>query len=266
MERTLAYNYLEDYLARVQSQGRYAVSLEELKGEFCISDKALLQNVFRLKAKGQLAPVRKEFYVIIPPRYMHRGMLPPSLFVDDMMKFLGRQYYVGLFSAAALHGAGHQQPMEFQVITLKPPLRAIKTEKLNIRFFTKGGWEQSLIAEKKTETGYMKISSPELTAFDLVNYHKSIGGLNRILPILEELADGIKPSLLARAAKSQKIPITQRLGFLFDILGKHSLSESLHQVISNSSFQHIPLSLAHKGRNGAVSEQWGVIINTELDL
>jgi predicted transcriptional regulator of viral defense system len=266
MERELAYNYLEGYLAKVQSQGRYAVSLEELKGAFNISDKALLQNVFRLKAKGLLAPVRKEFYVIIPPRYMHRGMIPPSLFVDDMMKFLGRQYYVGLFSAAALHGAGHQQPMEFQVITQKPPLRGIKTERLNIRFFTKGEWEQNLIAEKKTETGYIQISSPELTAFDLVHYHKSIGGLNRILPILEELADGIKPSLLARAAKTQKIPIIQRLGFLFDQLGEHLLSESLHQVIRNSPFQQIPLSLAHKGRSGVANEQWGIIINTELDV
>lgn len=35
------------------------------------------------------------------------------------MKFLGQPYYVGLLSAAALHGAAHHQPQEFQVVTNK---------------------------------------------------------------------------------------------------------------------------------------------------
>ena len=102
------YNYIDNYLTEIQSLGRYSVTLDELKNKFNISEKAILQNLYRLKCKNQLAQVRKEFYVIIPPQYTNRGMVPPTLFISDMMDFLNRDYYVGLLSAAALHGAGHQ--------------------------------------------------------------------------------------------------------------------------------------------------------------
>ncbi|PCJ83981.1 MAG: hypothetical protein COA57_10060 [Flavobacteriales bacterium] len=259
------YNYIDDYLTEIQSKGRYSVTLDELKTRFDTSEKALLQNIYRLKRKNQLAQVRKEFYVIVPPQYSNRGMVPPTLFIADMMYFLNREYYVGLFSAAALHGAGHQQPMEFQVMTKKPALRNIKNQKLNIGFFTKTHWEQGQITEKKTETGYLKVSSPELTAFDLVHHNKKIGGLNRIIPILEDLTDSVKPSVLSKTAKTQKTPNIQRLGYLLDELGSESLSNSMFKLLGEKA-KEIPLSLAHKNRTGPTDGKWNVIINTELDF
>lgn len=266
MTEKSTYNYLDNYLTEIQSKGRYSVTLKELRSKFDISEKALLQNIYRLKSKNQLAQVRKEFYVIIPPQYLNRGMVPPSLFIADMMEFLNRDYYVCLFSAAALHGSGHQQPMEFQVMTKKPPLRNIKNQKLNMRFFTKGKWEKEQITEKKTETGYIHISTPELTAFDLVYYHKNIGGLNRIIPILEDLTENMNPSQLALTAKSQKIPTIQRLGYLLDQTGNSSLAGVLSKVVSNETLKEVRLSLAHKERQGKTDKKWRVLVNTGLDF
>lgn len=264
------YNYIDDYLTEIQAKGRYSVTLDELRNRFSASEKAILQNVYRLKSKNQLAQVRKEFYVIVPPQYSRRGMVPPTLFIADMMDFLNREYYVGLFSAAALHGAGHQQPMEFQVMTKKPSLRNIKNQKLKISFYTKASWEQDQITEKKTETGYLKISTPELTAFNLVQHHKRIGGLNRIIPILEDLAETVKPSILAKTAKTQKAPNIQRLGYLLDELDRESLSNPLLRLLGENT-KEIPLSLAHtrlparqEDRTGPTNGKWKVIINNEL--
>lgn len=192
-------------------------------------------------------------------------MVPPTLFVDDMMDSLSREYYVALFSAAALHGAGHQQPMEFQIITKKPPLRNIKNQKLTISYFIKTNWQPDLIIKKKTETGYLNVSSPELTAFDLVLHHKKIGGLNRIIPILEDLTDMMKSSILVKTAKNQKTSNIQRLGFLLDELDKESFANSILKL-SGYRPKYIPLSLAHKEQSGLVNEKWKVIINTELDI
>jgi len=273
MTDKLTYNYIDDYLTEIQARGRYSVTLKELKAKFDTSEKAILQNIYRLKTKNQLAQVRKEFYVIVPPQYSNRGMVPPTLFIADMMEFLYREYYVGLLSAAALHGAGHQQPMEFQVMTKKPPLRNIKNKKLTISFFTKGKWKQEQMIQRKTETGYINISTPELTAFDLVSYARKIGGLNRIIPILEDLTDSIKPASFARTAKSQKTLTIQRLGYLLDEIGNTSLADTLNKLIVNLSgaqtgktLKKIPLSLAHKDRTGNVDEKWRVIVNTELDF
>ena len=58
--------------------------------------------------------------MIVPLEYLHAGGPPPSLFIDDLMKAMERPYYVGLLSAAALHGASHQQPQEFQVFSDRP--------------------------------------------------------------------------------------------------------------------------------------------------
>lgn len=259
------YNYVEDYLTEIQSKGRYSVTLNELQAKFDTSEKAILQKIYRLKNKNKLAQVRKEFYVIIPPQYSNRGMLPPTLFINDMMDFLNREYYVGLLSAAALFGAGHQQPMEFQLVTQKPALRNIRNQKLSLSFFIKSKWEQDQIKEKKTETGYLKVSSPELTAFDMVQYHNRIGGLSRTLPILEDLTEAIKPSLLSKTAKTQIIPNIQRLGFLLDKLGSESLASSLFRLLSKNS-KEVPLSLAHKKRTGPINEKWKIIKNTELDF
>ena len=266
MIKKSTYNYIDDYLTVIQSKGRFSVTLGELKAKFDTSEKAILQNIYRLKRKNQLAQVRKEFYVIIPPQYSNRGMVPPTLFIDDMMEFLKRNYYVGLLSAATLHGAGHQQPMEFQLMTKKPPLRSIKNQKLIINFFTKGKWEKAQIIEKKTEAGYIKVSTPELTAFDLVNHNNKIGGLNRIIPVLNELVEVFKPSDLIKVAKNQKIPTIQRLGYLLSKMGNESLANSLHRHMISKNPKTIPLSLAHKNRTGKVDENWNITINTELDI
>jgi hypothetical protein len=61
--------------------------------------------------------------------------LPSCLFIDDLMKSLSTPYYVGLLPAAALHGAAHQQPMGYTVITQSPAPRSIG--KLKIIFFSK---------------------------------------------------------------------------------------------------------------------------------
>lgn len=266
MDSQTTYNSVEDYLRKVQSQGRYTLTLPELKSKFDSSDKAILQNIFRLKSKNLLAQVRKEFYVIIPPQYSNRGMIPPTLFIGDLMEFLRREYYVGMLSAAALHGAGHQQPMQFQVMIKKPPLRSIKNKKLDLHFFAKSKWQTKDIVDKKTEAGYIKVASAALTAFDLVRYNKKIGGLNRVIPILEELLEVIKSTELNRTARNQNIPNMQRLGYLLEQLGSEELSSTLYKKIERKPLREIPISLAHKNREGELNPKWNVIINNELDF
>jgi len=262
----MTYNYIDDYLRTLQSKGRYSVTLGELRNKFETSEKAILQNIYRLKTKNQIAQVLKEFYVIVAPQYSHRGMVPPTLFINDMMEFLNREYYICLLSAAALHGAGHQQPMEFQVMSTKPPLRHIKNQRLNIRFFTKDKWNADQITEMKTDTGYINVSTPELTAFDLVFHSKTIGGLNRIIPILEELTESMTVSQITKASASQMTSTRQRLGYLLNKMGNETLANSLQKTINNIRTKEILLSLAHKARTGKVDKKWNVIINTELDF
>lgn len=45
------------------------------------------------------------------------------------------------------------------------------------------------VRKHKTQTGHINVSCPELTAVDLVENEKSVGGLNRVCTVLNELAE-----------------------------------------------------------------------------
>lgn len=258
-------NYLEDYVNKVRSKGRFSFTWSEAKAQFDISDKALNQSIYRLKSKKRIAQIRKRFYAIISPEYSHRGMIPVNLFMDDMMKSLGKRYYVGLISAAALHGAAHQQPMEYFVITEKPALRNIKNRKLKINFYVKKDWAEDDIIRIKTEAGYINVSSPELTALDLFYYQENFG-VNKITSILQELAEEMKVANLIKTAKnySQTTSI-QRLGYLLDKeLSNTKLSDPLFKILNDRKCIAVPLS-TEKNKEGVVDGKWKIIKNIKVE-
>jgi predicted transcriptional regulator of viral defense system len=268
-ETNHTYNYIEDYLDDIRSKGRYAFTLEELKERFNNnSDKALLQSLYRLKSKKKIVQVRKEFYTLLPPEYIHQGVIPTNFFIDDMMMSLEKDYYIGIISAAALYGASHQQSMETFIITKKPALRNIKNKKLKINFLVKNDWDEEDINKIKTDAGYIKVSSPELTALDLLYYIDKLG-INRVYTILEELTEELKPSKLYKTAKKyNQLAAIQRLGFLLEKkLNCVNLAQSIYSLIENKKGTNIPL-VPGKYKEGEVNAKWRIIdnVNIESDL
>lgn len=261
-----SYDYLEDYLDSLRAKGRYAFSWEEAKQEFSLTDKALNQNLFRLKARKKIVQIRKGYYAVIPPEYAAQGMIPVPLFLDDMMKTLNHRYYVGLVSAAALHGAAHQQPMESSVITKKPTLRNINSKMIKVRFYIKKTWEIEDIVNIKTDAGYINVSSPELTALDLFYYISSIG-INQAADILRELAEVLKPSKLSAASKRfSQTTALQRLGYVLDVLLQNdALSAAVFKVLSNRRTIAIPL-VPGKEISGELNPKWKIIKNVEIEI
>ena len=91
------------------------------------------------------------------------------------------------------------------MITEKPALRDIKNQKLSFNFFVKQSWQEADIIQKKTDAGYINVSTPELTALDLLTYGDF--GINRILTILEELSEEMKT--FESGKSSSELPIDQ---------------------------------------------------------
>ena len=257
------YHYLDRYLTEIRSQGRYMFTVEELKNQLDRSYPALRQNLFRLKSKKEIALIRQGFYVIIPPEYSKQGIIPPYLYIDDLMKSLDKPYYVGLLSAAALHGAAHQQPTGYTVITQCPAPRSV--EKLKIIFFSKQDFLQDGIIQKKTPAGYINVSSPELTALDFFDYiHKF--GINRITTILQELSEEMKPSrLLKIAGQFPNTAAIQRLGYILDtVISAEKLSGALWKALNKRNCFPVPLS-PQKEKRGDTDSRWKVIKNMEIE-
>ncbi len=128
---------MDQFINELRSEGKYSFTLAEVRNQFEQSDEAIKKALQRLKKKKAIALVRNEFYVIVTPEYRSKGILPPSLFISELMKFLEKDYYVGLLNAASYYGAAHQQPQSFCVITMKPSLRNISSDNLKINFYIK---------------------------------------------------------------------------------------------------------------------------------
>ena len=127
---------LKFYIDKLQSKGIYSFSKEEAEKNLNLTKETLKRTLLRYCIKGRITKIRKGFYIIIPIEYSQKHILPVYWFLDDLMKYIGKQYYVGLLSAAALYGASHQQPQIFQVI-VRNQMRDISVKGIKIKFFIK---------------------------------------------------------------------------------------------------------------------------------
>jgi len=259
------YEYIDDYLLKIRSKGRFSFTFEELNQTFDSSEQAIRKKLYRLKADNKIAIIRKNFYVVLPPEYAQNGSLPIFLYIDDLMKRLRRDYYLGLYTAASLYGAAHQQPMEYQVI-VRSPMRAIIENNTQINFLVRKTWKREGIEKKNSAAGYFNVSSPELTALDFMSFNGKIGGISRIIPILGELIEEMKPSRMYKIAYGySQISSLQRLGYLYDkVLNRQDLSASISRALKGKTTQNILLSIA-SSKKGNIDRDWKVDVNVLIE-
>jgi predicted transcriptional regulator of viral defense system len=266
MPRKASKPHLSGFADALQARGRYTFSRAESLKELGVTTEAMEAAVRRLAAKGRLAVPRRGFYVIVPPEYRSAGAPPPDWFVADLMRFEGRPYYVGLLSAAALHGAAHQQPQEFQVVT-DAPLRPARAGRARIRFFTKATADSTPVVEVKTQTGSMRVSTPEATALDLVRYVKRAGHLGNVATVLSELAEKLDAkTLVAVAGKGVEIAHVQRLGWLLDAVGATSKTKPLSVWVSGQRPRRVLLSPGSPGSIREEDPRWRVDVNERVEV
>ena len=267
-----SYRRLEYWIEECQSKGKLAFNLVELRQSFPSDTETALKRVLdRLSEKEKVVSIFKGYYIIIPPQYSSKGILPAAMFIDGLMKFLDRKYYVALLNAASLHGASHQQPQEYFIVTEYPVLRATNRKGLKINYIsTRQLPPESLTEKKKTETGYITISNPLLTAIDLINYEKKIGGLNRASTVINELLETVKRNDVSKELINYaSVSSLQRLGFILEeILNKKEIADRIISLCKKAGiiFYMIPLKASGKKSKEVISEKWKLMINTEIEI
>ncbi|MEM1357434.1 MAG: type IV toxin-antitoxin system AbiEi family antitoxin [Bacteroidota bacterium] len=258
---------VKEYIFNLQAREKYAFSWKELTSVSGKSPVGLRSEIARLVVEKKLFNLRQGFYLIIPPRYSAFGSIPLRLYVDKMFKYLDRRYYVSLYTASRIHGAAHQQVMEDYVMVELPQLLDIAKGSYRINFFHTSNWPKGNINKRKSDSGYFNVSSPALTAVDLINYLTKLGGLNRMLANIEELAEEISSDDLATLLDwYPKKTTLQRLGFILDKLGgEEELADQIFDHLAKSDFYPILLRPSSKQKAGSVDNRWKIDQNLILD-
>lgn len=264
-EQHLQGETLSELVDSYQATGRYVLTRDQALEALSISDGALKKAVRRLVAKRRLAVPRRGFFVIVPVEYREAGAPSPAWFIDDLMRFSGQPYYVGLLSAAALHGAAHHQPQEFQVVTNKQ-LRPAVAGRARLRFFRMRHIERVPTMEMKTETGAMRVSTPEATALDLLRYIEGAGHLGNVATVLAELAEKMEGQRLVEVAKLEgELSSAQRLGHILDQVGAGKLVVALAAWIADQRPRFVPLRSDRSVRRAAKDARWHVLVNERVE-
>lgn len=216
---------LSSYVSSLLAMGRTVFTAEEAEEALGVGRGAFLDSAERLQRRQALLNPRQGFYVVVPPQFASWGAPPPAWYIDELMRYEGQAYYVGLLKAAELHGATHQAVMEFQVVSAKrlPKIRAGRN--LIVFYFRKNMEAVAAgIEDRKTDTGAMKISSAALTALDLLRYPQASAGIDNVATVLSDLGKKIDADQLAALSVTVERPVVQRLGHLLDRLGHEALT------------------------------------------
>jgi len=258
------YHHLSNFIDSFQARGCYFFSKDSIKQHLGVTDDALRSSIKRLVKKKRLIRLKKGFYLIVPTEYRNIGAPPPEWFIDHLMKEYDAKYYVGLLTAASLHGAAHQQPQIYQIISNKL-LRPIKIGRASIVFYFKKDFKDTAVAKMNTPTGYICVSSPEVTAFDLIKYLKQSGHINHVSTVLAELGEKIDPKKLSKVAIDFPQACIQRTGYILEYVGFRNKIKYLLEYIHNSPPRYYPLrpdknwNLENKDKN------WHLYINEHLE-
>ncbi|MDD4150138.1 MAG: type IV toxin-antitoxin system AbiEi family antitoxin [Bacteroidales bacterium] len=256
-----------NYIKQLLSHEEYSFFIGELMMNINKSEISIKSELSRLVAKKEIINLRKGFYLIITPRYSSIQKLPIELYCEKLFKYLERNYYVALFSAAKFHGASHQKIQRDYIITEQPKFNDIIKSTIDIRFFTSSNWSDTSIQINKSDAGIYKVSNPVLTIVDLIHHQTKIGGINRILATIEELSEEIKESDLIELLRwyPHKSSL-QRFGFIMEELEiDEEFQELLFLKLKITSFYPVLLSPNLNEKPGAVNNRWKVAVNIKLE-
>jgi len=245
------------------SHGRYSFSRKEAEQHLSGSPAATYMALHRLVRTSRLVMPRSGFYVIVDPQHRAAGTLPPEWFIQALMTHVGKPYYVGLLSAAQVHGAAHHRPQTFQVVIPIRAIRPFRVGNVRIQFFGKGPFNCSETAEAKSPTGMFRISTPETTAWDLVRYPRAAGGLGQTVTVLAELAERLDAAALLKTVKGHGDPlVAQRLGFLLDLVRRGDLTAGLARWVGRDEAPFRPLDPSLPVAGASESAKWHLLVNT----
>lgn len=257
---------LESWIDGLQTQGRYSFLRAEAVSDSGLSAEATGKAMQRAVKSGRLIRPKEYFYVIVPLEYRTAGAPPVSWFIHDLMKAMELPYYVCLLSAAALHGASHQQPQTFQVMTDRS-VRSVLAGRTRIRFFASQYVDRAAAMQMKTPTGLMRVSSPETTVVDLVRFVKAAGHLDHVASVIAELAQSLRSKrLIAALAVVHDIPNTQRLGYILDVLRERKLSASVHRWVQPRIERLQTLRPGRPVDDARENRRWQLLINGPVEI
>lgn len=263
---------LQTYIKNIRKEGKRCFTIKDIIEQFHVSSGHARVSIHRLLKTGDLISPARGLYVIVPPEHQPHGSIPAQELVPLIMQYLGANYYVALLSAGLFHGATHQKPARFQVISDKRIKHPSTFGDVEIDFIYKKSVLELPTQDFTVSTGYLKVATPELVALDLLKYPNHAGGLNHIATVFSELIENLDPVKLINLAKNTHAEHQlQRIGYILDHI--EVMDENRAEAIINALSVHVkennptylPLASEVPKTGYPRCTKWRIIENSEIE-
>lgn len=263
---------LQSYIKDIQKDGKHYFITLDIIQQFHVSNSHARVVLHRLLKTGDLISPARGLYVIVPPEHQPHGSIPPQELVPLVMQYLGANYYVALLSAGLFHGATHQKPARFQVISDKRIKHPSTFGDVEIDYIYKKSVLELPTQDFTMSTGYLKVATPELVALDLLEYPNHAGGLNHIATVFSELVEVLDPIKLINLAKDTRTEYQlQRIGYILDHIdvmdepGAEIIINALALHVQENKPSYLPLASEISKIGYLRCKKWGIIENSEIE-
>jgi hypothetical protein len=257
--KNLVARLLDQHLAK----GRAVISLAELEQESDLTPIAIKRQIEHLGERVKRLPGRPTIYLQVTPEHRVRGSPPVAAWLGSYLQLRGIPYYLGLLSAASLHGASQQAVQTTQII-VPNPTRPIDLGRVHIDFFVKSSIALTPLTEIRGLPAHLAVSTPEATALDLIMFSSRIGGITRVAQVIRDMQPSMTVRGLTQALNAeQQTSIKQRLGYLFEVLGLSLFAATVQKALP-SRLDPAILQVHAECTSNSIKLPWYILDNTEL--
>ena len=137
--------------------------------------------------------------------------------------------------------------------------RAIEVSGERVEFFQMG----ALRAEDREQQGGVWVSRVHAVLWELVVQASQRGGLERVLPLIRELASRADPMELTLAAAGVPLTCVARLGFILEHVGHRSEAGLLSPLVEEFFNTRVALDPHRDLRGAREDERWQLFINVD---
>jgi hypothetical protein len=216
--------FADDLLAK----GRVSFPLAEATRATGLSVVAARNQILRSRGRFVRVAPKQQFLLVVTPEHRSMGAPPAEWWLDEYFNWLGHPYYVALLSAAAIHGSQPQALQTLQVMT-DAPRRTVEIGRIRIRFFVKSAIASTPAQWVARARAPLRVSTPEATVLDLVNYADRIGGRERVVETMRPMLKGLLVRNLRNVLLEARSTEAPRLASAFAEAGNAGLARSVRR-------------------------------------
>ena len=247
------------------SRGVSAMTTVEVARTLGVSTSQVPERLARPQDRVEWVTPARGLWVPVSPEYRGWGGPPASELVGLLMDYLKAPYYVGWLAAAATYGATHHAPQVTDVATTKQ-VRNRTIGRVRLEFHCRSQADRLPVVERMAAPGPYRVSTPEVTALDLVSGLNIGGRLGNVATVVADLATetGLDDDELVAVAPSFGHAAVRRVGWLVERLTEHRL-DGLHAYATTLPPQPSFLKPTAE-RVGSIDTRWNLCLNSPVEV